>query len=124
MSNSKHNNDVDNMHWFSKIKVWFYSASIGRVQGVIFAFACSVFLLMALLVLIRGEIPLAFTAIFISGFLFILSLIGIAGIARREFYWSRDMTLCGPVAVITGWIFAAFSILVGLYFLIEGIRTL
>jgi len=99
------------------LKNLFYKTHIKILQGIpLLGFVAIVFLYPVLLFLILGEER--FQHYDVSSILpyacFVLSLSGIVGILRREFYWAPFLILKGGWAVFWGVLVTVLCILTGL----------
>jgi len=105
---------------FVQFKKWFFESEIKIVQGIPFAVAGAFFIIWPTFVrLLGGEaMSKVYGHVHLPYVAFILSLVGVIGILRREFYWSPYITLQGGKAVFVGMFLTLLLITIGISLLV------
>jgi hypothetical protein len=106
----------------SRIKKWFFTAKILEVQGIPVGLSILMLLIIIMIsVVLDIELPQKYFYFMISAMIFFLGLAGAIGIIRREFWWSRYVTLRGTAAVVAGIVTTFLGIGGALVMFIEAI---
>jgi uncharacterized BrkB/YihY/UPF0761 family membrane protein len=117
MSKTSQDNDQE-----SKIdmKEWFYRVDIRVVQGIPLGVASLLFITWPIIIklIYDDNLPANLDWAHLPYVNFILSIIGIVGILRKEFYWSPRTTLKGKWAILVGSILVLVCIVLGIILLL------